>query len=112
MDAETEEILHCFVDECRDAIMVIESLLEWLEEESPEDRDETFAEIFRRIHSMKGSAGYLNLNTIQRVAHRTEGLLLLMMGGSVPTSESMLDTLSLAVDFVAERLEVGVGHAP
>lgn len=108
MDAETEEILHCFVDECRDAIMVIESLLEWLEEESPEDRDETFAEIFRRIHSMKGSAGYLNLNTIQRVAHRTEGLLLLMMGGSVPTSESMLDTLSLAVDFIAERLEVVV----
>ena len=106
MDQETQEILHCFVDECRDALMVVESSLEELEDDPESEREEILSEVFRRIHSMKGSAGYLGLETVQRVSHRIESVLKGLMDGSLLQTPELLDTLALAIDFIGERLEV------
>ncbi len=67
------EIVKEFLAESHDHLEDVESKILQLEE-SPEDVD-VINSIFRPIHSMKGSAGFLGLKDIGKVSHELETLL-------------------------------------
>ncbi len=55
--------------------------------------DETLHNIFRTIHTIKGSSGCLGLRRIERVAHAGENLLSLMREGRVEAGPDLLAKL-------------------
>jgi len=68
-----EELLGEFLTESNESLESIEQQLMDLEA-SPED-SELLGSIFRAIHTVKGSCGFLNLSRLEKVAHAGENLL-------------------------------------
>ncbi len=65
----------------------------------------TINAIFRLFHSMKGSAGFLDLNQISRVAHAAESLLDLVRSGKIRLDASHVQLLCQACDFSRDALD-------
>ena len=66
---------------------------------------ETMNAIFRLFHSMKGSAGFLELDNISRVAHAAESLLDLIRAGKVKMQAEHVSHLCNACDFARDAME-------
>lgn len=84
------EILHDFHQESTESLADIEEKILALEED-PTDM-ETIHALFRTFHSMKGSAGFLELEVLGKLAHETENLLDRARNG-----ELLLDTDSIGL---------------
>lgn len=65
----------------------------------------TMNAIFRLFHSMKGSAGFLALNDITRVAHTAENLLDLIRNGGIRMQPEHVNLLCASCDFAKEALD-------
>ncbi len=65
----------------------------------------TMNAIFRLFHSMKGSAGFLELDHVTRVAHTAENLLDLIRNGGVRMQAEHVNLLCEACDFAKEALD-------
>lgn len=65
----------------------------------------TMNAIFRLFHSMKGSAGFLELNNISHVAHAAESLLDLVRSGKIRLAPEHVDLLCRSCDFAREALD-------
>ncbi len=68
-------------------------------EQNPEDK-ELLADIFRTIHGIKGSAGFLNLSTLEQIAHAAEDVLGRLREKTIKSSEVIINTLLEAVDSI------------
>ncbi|MBN2427706.1 MAG: Hpt domain-containing protein [Deltaproteobacteria bacterium] len=66
---------------------------------------ETMNAIFRLFHSMKGSAGFLELNNISGVAHAAENLLDRIRAGKIKMQNDHVDLLCQSCDFAKEALD-------
>ena len=66
---------------------------------------ETMNAIFRLFHSMKGSAGFLELDNISRVAHAAESLLDLIRSGKIALRSEHVNLLCQSCDFAREAME-------
>lgn len=105
---ENAELIHSFTAEGMEMIEDVEpSLIELQErtEESGQVDDETLNSIFRLFHTMKGSAGFLDLNTLQGVTHEAETLLDLYRKGVLCPDREHIDLLIKACDFIKMLLE-------
>jgi two-component system chemotaxis sensor kinase CheA len=71
---------------------------------------ETMNAIFRLFHSMKGSAGFLELNNIAHVAHAAESLLDLIRAGKIQMLPEHVQYLCQSCDFAREAMD-HVEHA-
>jgi two-component system, chemotaxis family, sensor kinase CheA len=60
--------------------------------------------LFRRVHSVKGSASSFGLNALSQIAHEFEGLLHAARTGRVPIAGPVLATCESAADALAESL--------
>ena len=84
LDAEQKELLLAFVEEGNEMLDESEPLFIELESRSHESGQvdgEVINTIFRLFHSLKGGAGFLNLDTVQNVTHEAETLLDLFRKG-------------------------------
>jgi len=66
---------------------------------------ETMNSIFRLFHSMKGSAGFLDLTHIQRAAHSAENLLDLIRSGKIEMAPEHVDLLCRSCDFAKAAMD-------
>lgn len=66
---------------------------------------ETMNAIFRLFHSMKGSAGFLELNHIAHVAHAAESLLDLIRAGKIQMIPEHVQYLCQSCDFSREAMD-------
>lgn len=67
---------------------------------------DTINAIFRLFHSMKGSAGFLDLTNLSRVAHAAESLLDLIRAGKIMMDSSHVELLCQSCDFAKEALDL------
>jgi len=107
-DAEQQELLSAFVEEGNELLDETEPLLIELESksrQSGEIDDEVLNTVFRAFHSLKGGAGFLNLNTIGLVTHEAETLLDLFRKSRGNVQSSHIDLLNRASDFLRQRLK-------
>jgi two-component system chemotaxis sensor kinase CheA len=72
-------------------------------EKKPDDRD-TLASIFRTIHTIKGTSGFLAFNQLQAVAHAGESLLARLRDGQLALTPEITTTLLSMVDAVRQML--------
>ena len=64
------------------------------------DNEELLASIFRTIHTIKGSAGFLNLTNLEQVSHYAEDVLAKLREHSLDLSEDIITTLLNSVDCI------------
>jgi len=70
-------------------------------------RRELAARIFRRVHTLKGSAGSLGLQRVSLIAHECEGVLDGVRLGRIEITDDVLDAFEAASDAIARALEAG-----
>ena len=68
-------------------------------------RRELVARVFRRVHTVKGTAAAAGLDTAGRIAHELESLLDAVRSGAAPLGEETLGAFEEAVGAVAESLD-------
>ena len=101
--SEQDEIMEFFVIEGRELLEEAEPLLIELENTlslSGEIDKETINTIFRHFHSLKGSAGFLNLQNINRLTHEAETLLDKVRTDELSISPEMTNILCEAIDLL------------
>ncbi|MEZ6063445.1 MAG: chemotaxis protein CheA [Planctomycetaceae bacterium] len=72
-------------------------------EDAPDDRDR-LASIFRTVHTIKGTSGFLALPKLERVAHVGENLLVPLRDGELRLTAEIADGLLGMVDAIREIL--------
>ena len=73
-------------------------------EQNPEDSS-MIDGIFRAIHSIKGSSGFLNLDDINKLSHRLETLLDQLRKGEKSVSPEIMDVLFQGCDMLRRLVE-------
>jgi two-component system chemotaxis sensor kinase CheA len=73
-------------------------------EKDPGNR-ETLASIFRTIHTIKGTSGFLALNRLEALTHAGESLLARLRDGMLVLSPEITSALLAMVDAVRQMLK-------
>lgn len=68
-------------------------------------RRELAARIFRRVHTLKGSAGSLGLKSVSQIAHDFESVLDGVRLGRIEITDPVIDAFEDAADAIARALE-------
>ncbi|MBV9123717.1 MAG: chemotaxis protein CheW [Planctomycetes bacterium] len=96
------EIIKDFLIETREGLSQVDLDLVALEKD-PRNA-ETLARVFRTIHTIKGTAGFLGLTRLEAVAHAAEGLLSRLRDGQLALTTEMISALLRLADAVREVL--------
>lgn len=83
---------------------ITRNLLELEKGPSEDQRGTLIEEIFREAHSLKGSAGTLGLNDIERVAHAAEDVFGACKNRQIELSPELVDTVLSALDALTAML--------
>ena len=73
-------------------------------EQNPQDKD-ALAGVFRTIHTIKGTCGFLGFNKLERVAHVGENLLTRLRDGALILNPEITTALLGMVDAVRQMLK-------
>ncbi|MGA8490513.1 MAG: Hpt domain-containing protein, partial [Terriglobales bacterium] len=73
-------------------------------EKNPQDRD-ALAGVFRTIHTIKGTCGFLGFNKLEKVAHVGENLLTRLRDGQLVLNPEITTALLSMVDAVRQMLQ-------
>lgn len=104
MAIDTEDdIVQDFLIESREILDALQQQLVDLEQ-SPEDR-ELLNAVFRGFHTIKGGAGFLNLDPLVAVCHLTEDLFNLLRAGEKTITADMMDVVLQALDVVQAQFD-------
>jgi len=105
MDEEQTE----FISDAREMVEKLYRDLEQLRSARAQGRQrrELAARIFRRVHTLKGSAGSLGLKSVSEIAHDFEGVLDGIRLGRVEINDAVLDLFEDGTDAIARALESG-----
>ena len=100
---EDEEILLAFLEESRENLDQLDRDLVDLESRGG-DAD-LLARVFRVVHTLKGTCGFLGLSRLQALAHAGEDLLGAMRAGDVATTPEGISALLALIDVVRGVLD-------
>lgn len=98
MDDETKEILNDFLTETSEMIDGLDQ--KFVELETQPDNKDLLNEIFRAMHSMKGSAGFLGFTHLVDVTHRAESILNKLRQGEMAVVPEIITVILETVDTV------------
>ena len=99
-----DELTREFLIESQEGLDRMERCLTELEER-PEDRD-LLAEIFRAVHTIKGTTGFLGFSRLESLAHAGENLLGLLRDGKLLANAEIISGLLALLDILREILEI------
>jgi two-component system chemotaxis sensor kinase CheA len=97
------EVVREFLIETHENLAQLDLDLVTLEKDPTES--ETLARVFRTLHTVKGTAGFLGLEKLQAVAHAAENLLSRLRDGRLRFNPEIAGALLAAVDAVRQMLE-------
>jgi len=107
------EFVQYFKDETDELLQTIDSALLRLESYVDADRidSEIVNELFRAMHSIKGSAGMLGFTEVQELAHRLESVFDLLRKDRMPLSQQSIDLLFEGRDILMALIRALTGEA-
>lgn len=100
-----ENLTDEFVAESLDHLDAIEPDLLALEESGDDVSPEIINRVFRAIHTIKGSAGFLGFNAIMKLSHAMENLLVKIREGEVSPDPDKIDVLLTGMDKLRAMLD-------
>ena len=107
MDQMDDEIMAMFVEDTREHLADIESALMDMERDGENIDEELVNKVFRAAHSIKGGAGFLNLNNIRDLAHKLENLLHMVRSREVAPDTRVVNQLLAGFDRLLALVEMG-----
>src|SRR5271155_1878462 len=97
------EVIREFLIETNENLAQLDIDLVTLEKD-PTER-ETLGRVFRTLHTVKGTAGFLGLQKLLAVAHAAENLLSQLRAGDLVFNPPIASALLMVVDAVRRMLE-------
>ena len=101
---QDEELLQMFIEESKEHMEGIEADFLDIEEMGEEIDSDLVNKVFRAIHSIKGGAGFLGLDTIKNLSHSMENTLNLIRNSELIPSPEVISTLLSALDTLRELI--------
>lgn len=98
MSFEDAELLKEFVVESQEHLSDVENQLLTLESQGDNMDVALVNTVFRAVHSIKGAAGFLGLDTLQGLAHREEEVLNKLRNSELRPTSVVINTLLKATD--------------
>jgi two-component system chemotaxis sensor kinase CheA len=98
MNLEFDDLIEEFVTEALEHLSDVESLLLSLETGPSEESAEAIQKVFRAVHSVKGTAGFVGLTQINMLAHAAENVLDQMRSKELIATIEVINTLLKAID--------------
>ena len=95
-----DDLLADFLTETHEGLSAVDEALLRLER-APDDAP-TLAEIFRQVHTIKGTCGFLGLSRLEKVAHSAETMLGLYRDGSLKVTPEGITLIFAAVDAIRQ----------
>gem|GEM_PF-220668 len=103
MDDYIAQAQRTFFDEAVELLEESEDILLRLEEDAHDN--EAIHALFRAVHTIKGSAGSVELPELAEFTHEVEALLQPVRAGEISITSEMIDVLLQAKDIISELLE-------
>ena len=100
---DVSQYLEIFIDETSEHLQNLSDCIMELEKD-PENMD-TINEIFRAAHSLKGMAGTMGFNRMQRLTHDMENVFQEVRSEKVKVTSSMIDLLFKCLDAIEGYLD-------
>lgn len=97
------ELFADFIIEAKEHLETIEPNL--LELEKNPDNLGLLNEIFRPMHSLKGASGFLGLNRINHLAHRSENILDELRKGNMAVTSDIMDVILESTDALRSMID-------
>ena len=97
-----DDLLNEFLTECSESIEIVDSELVKLEQD-PND-PELLGNIFRLVHTIKGTSGFLGLSRLETVAHHGENVLGNFRDGTQEVTPEAVSLILAALDCIKEIL--------
>src|ERR1700759_4558233 len=98
-----EELLGEFIAETRETLgRLAGEIIAW--EADPSDRARLDS-IFRFVHTVKGSCGFLNLPRLERLSHAAEGALAEVRDGRRMADGRLVDAVLAIIDRIGDIVE-------
>ncbi|MBS4068889.1 MAG: Hpt domain-containing protein, partial [Sulfurimonas sp.] len=98
--AGMEELLQDFLLEAGELLSQVDNKLVELEKRS--DDKALLNDIFRGFHTIKGGAGFLNVEHLVTLCHRTENLFDKLRNGELPLTPELMDSILAATGTVRD----------
>jgi two-component system chemotaxis sensor kinase CheA len=105
MSSKEQEMFDLFLAEANEHIETIESELLVLEKEPQGNQIDRIDNLFRAIHSIKGSSGFMQLDKINDLSHAMETLLQKMRNGEIAPEGDYVDSLLKGVDLLTTMIK-------
>jgi len=106
-----EELLHDFLTEAGELLSDVDNKLVELEKR-PGDKS-LLNDIFRGFHTIKGGAGFLNVNELVELCHRTENLFDKLRTAELTLSPDIMDVIMAATGVVRDMFgQLGQSQVP
>ena len=105
MSNEDTELLKEFVVESQEHLSDIENQLLTLESQGDNMDVALVNTVFRAIHSIKGAAGFMGLETLGGLAHRAEEVLNRLRNKELRPTSVVINTLLKAADRLKELID-------
>lgn len=97
------ELFADFIAEAKEHLETIEPNL--LELEKAPDNLALLNDIFRPMHSLKGASGFLGLNRINHLAHKSENILDELRKGSMHVTSEIMDVILASTDALRQMID-------
>ena len=98
-----DDLLQEFIAETRETLEALSGeIVAW--ESAPQDRDRLDA-IFRFVHTVKGSCGFLDLPRLARLSHAAEDVLAAVRDGNRTPDTALVNAVLAIVDRIGEIVE-------
>jgi two-component system, chemotaxis family, sensor kinase CheA len=97
-----DEIMGSFIEEVRELLLQLEDDL--IEIEKSPGNGEIINNIFRVMHTLKGTAGMVGFKNIQDLTHEFEGLYVLVKEGKLGINSEIIDLTLQAKDLILAML--------
>jgi two-component system chemotaxis sensor kinase CheA len=94
---DVDDLTQEFIAESQDGLDRMERCLTDLETR-PQDSQQLVAEIFRAVHTIKGTTGFLGFSRLEKLAHAGEHLLGSLREGKLAVSEELISGLLRLLD--------------
>jgi len=102
-DDHDPELMAEFITECRDYIQKAEVAL--LSLETNPDDDEAVNTVFRAFHTIKGTAGFVGIDPVAKVAHHAESLLSRIRDHEIRCTGGYADLSLRSVDALKDLMQ-------
>jgi len=96
------EMLEVFLTDAEEHLSILEN--ELLNLENDPENPETIQTIFRSMHTLKGSAGFVNLSDIESFTHKLEELMSALRDGRITNNPEIIEVLFQSKDIIHQMV--------